>query len=317
MTYGMSHASTSSASPRAARRAPRARPPSGPQPGTDVGDTRARCAAIGSTAPPTSRMSSVDRRAAPRAADRESCGRRRRSALLSRPPKRARLAAGENRRARVMARLDLNRLSLTMREAGIGRVLVASLHQGIADILPTRLGLLRELAERRRAARGHDRPRAALRRPQLSAAGGRRLRTDHDARRRVRRGVDRASRCRRCSARSIKAAPVVAARPAAAAAGAAAGAQQLPGQPRDRRRLRRGTAQRRRARVDLLHGARAGAAAAVRLLRGGVHAAAGAVRRPRAAPRSSRAAARASRRACCTVALVERGSRAAAARGAA
>ena len=26
-----------------------------------------------------------------------------------------------------------------MREAGIGRVLVASLHQGIADILPTRL----------------------------------------------------------------------------------------------------------------------------------------------------------------------------------
>ena len=27
-----------------------------------------------------------------------------------------------------------------MRDAGIGRVLVASLHQGIADILPTRLG---------------------------------------------------------------------------------------------------------------------------------------------------------------------------------
>src|ERR1700752_297455 len=27
-----------------------------------------------------------------------------------------------------------------MREAGIGRVLVASLHQGISDILPTRLG---------------------------------------------------------------------------------------------------------------------------------------------------------------------------------
>src|SRR5881409_3398046 len=27
-----------------------------------------------------------------------------------------------------------------MREVGIGRVLVASLHQGIADILPTRLG---------------------------------------------------------------------------------------------------------------------------------------------------------------------------------
>src|SRR5438445_11668167 len=28
-----------------------------------------------------------------------------------------------------------------MREAGIGRVLVASLHQGIADILPTRLSV--------------------------------------------------------------------------------------------------------------------------------------------------------------------------------
>ena len=27
-----------------------------------------------------------------------------------------------------------------MRDAGIGRVLVASLHQGISDVLPTRLG---------------------------------------------------------------------------------------------------------------------------------------------------------------------------------
>src|SRR6202040_342270 len=31
-------------------------------------------------------------------------------------------------------------MPLAMRQAGIGRVLVASLHQGIADILPSRLG---------------------------------------------------------------------------------------------------------------------------------------------------------------------------------
>ena len=61
-----------------------------------------------------------------------------------------------------------------MRDAGIGRVLVASLHQGIADILPTRLAFLRELAARRGPARRHDRPRAALRGPQLSAPGRRR-----------------------------------------------------------------------------------------------------------------------------------------------
>jgi bacteriochlorophyll 4-vinyl reductase len=39
-----------------------------------------------------------------------------------------------------MAALFITRSYSDMREAGIGRVLVASLHQGIADILPTRLG---------------------------------------------------------------------------------------------------------------------------------------------------------------------------------
>src|SRR5712671_4619696 len=56
------------------------------------------------------------------------------SALLSWPP---------NRVARPPARIapvNISRSYLTdVREAGIGRVLVASLHQGIADILPTRL----------------------------------------------------------------------------------------------------------------------------------------------------------------------------------
>src|SRR3954451_15285831 len=56
------------------------------------------------------------------------------SALLSRPPNR--VASPPAR----MAALRMARSYSDMREAGIGRVLVASLHQGIADILPTRLG---------------------------------------------------------------------------------------------------------------------------------------------------------------------------------
>src|SRR2546423_227497 len=55
------------------------------------------------------------------------------SALLSRPPNR--VASPPAR----MAALRMARSYSDMREAGIGRVLVASLHQGIADILPTRL----------------------------------------------------------------------------------------------------------------------------------------------------------------------------------
>src|ERR1035437_9045098 len=39
-----------------------------------------------------------------------------------------------------MAALCITRSYSDMQEGGIGRVLVASLHQGIADILPTRLG---------------------------------------------------------------------------------------------------------------------------------------------------------------------------------
>src|SRR5689334_6637758 len=55
------------------------------------------------------------------------------SALLSRPPKRVARPPAR------MAALRMARSYSDMREAGIGRVLVASLHQGIADILPTRL----------------------------------------------------------------------------------------------------------------------------------------------------------------------------------
>src|SRR6476646_4636218 len=55
------------------------------------------------------------------------------SALLSRPPKRVARPPAR------MAALRIARFYSDMREAGIGRVLVASLHQGIADILPTRL----------------------------------------------------------------------------------------------------------------------------------------------------------------------------------
>src|SRR6478609_5974651 len=56
------------------------------------------------------------------------------SALLSRPPKRVARPPAR------MAALRMARSYSDMREAGIGRVLVASLHQGIADVLPTRLG---------------------------------------------------------------------------------------------------------------------------------------------------------------------------------
>ena len=108
---------------------------------------------------------------------------------------------------------------------------------------------------------------AALRRPQLPASGGRRLRADYDARRRVRGGLD---------------GPVAATAPAHAMtegahrSGSAAGCccgcrrrlvqQQLPGQPRDlaaARALQRAVEA---ARVGLLHRARKGAAPAVRLL---------------------------------------------------
>src|SRR3990167_7834916 len=62
-------------------------------------------------------------------------------ALLSRPPKRVAWPPTRTAALIIMVQglVGLNR-SPGMREAGIGRVLVASLHQGIADILPTRLG---------------------------------------------------------------------------------------------------------------------------------------------------------------------------------
>ena len=58
-----------------------------------------------------------------------------------------------------------------MTEAGIGRVLVASLHQGIADVLPTRLEFYENWLHPEGLRERHDRPGAAARRAQLPAAG--------------------------------------------------------------------------------------------------------------------------------------------------
>ena len=77
-----------------------------------------------------------------------------------------------------------------MREAGIGRVLVASLHQGIADILPTRLAFYENWlnAEGLREGTIGLAPLYAV--LSFLRQEGRRLRPDHDARRRVRGRVD-------------------------------------------------------------------------------------------------------------------------------
>src|SRR5437667_2057598 len=135
---------------------------------------------------------------------------------------------------------------------------------------------LRELAQHRGVARRDDRPRTALRGPQLSPAGGRCLRDDHDARRRIRRRMD----CRIDAALSTRRdqgrAPLVA-HPNAAAARAGARAEQLHRQPRHQSRARRPD-EPRRARLHFLYRPGAIAAAAVRILRRGSHAAAHALR---------------------------------------
>ena len=98
------------------------------------------------------------------------------SALLSLPAETPRPAAGEDGRTPHVSSAPRSIQSIRkMREAGIGRVLVAaSIRASPTFCRPARV--LRELAERRRAARGHDRAGAALRRAQLPAPGGRRLR---------------------------------------------------------------------------------------------------------------------------------------------
>ena len=55
-------------------------------------------------------------------------------------------------------------------EPRIGRVLVASLHQAIADLLPTRLEFYENWLNVAGSARRHDRPRAAVGGPELPAA---------------------------------------------------------------------------------------------------------------------------------------------------
>src|SRR5687768_7983876 len=74
------------------------------------------------------------------AASTASC----RSLMRARPPASEALPAPPNRRARPPARMAAETPCSTwevtiMSEARIGRVLVASLHQAIADLLPTRL----------------------------------------------------------------------------------------------------------------------------------------------------------------------------------
>ena len=77
-----------------------------------------------------------------------------------------------------------------MREAGIGRVLVASLHQGIADILPTRLSFYENWlnAEGLREGTIGLAPLYAV--LSFLRQEGRGVSADHDARRRVRRRMD-------------------------------------------------------------------------------------------------------------------------------
>ena len=189
-----------------------------------------------------------------------------------------------------------------MREAGIGRVLVASLHQGIADILPTRLEFYENWLNAEGLRDGTIGLAPLLRGAELPAPGRRGV---PDRSRRAPASTPPSGPCESMPPLEralITAAPRVAAQPAAAAARAAPRAQQLPRQPRARRGCGAG-----RRSVDL----RASifctvrepvAAPALRLLRGGVHAAAGAVRHRGAAPRSSRAAAPASRPASLQVA---------------
>ena len=74
-----------------------------------------------------------------------------------------------------------------MSEPRIGRVLVASLHQAIADVLPTRLEFYENWINVNGLARRDDRAGAAVGRPQFSPHRGRGVFVGHGAGRRVRR----------------------------------------------------------------------------------------------------------------------------------
>ena len=78
-----------------------------------------------------------------------------------------------------------------MSEPRIGRVLVASLHQAIAEVLPDRLEFYENWLSVSGLARRHDRTGAAVRGAELPAHRGRGVRSDHGACRRVRGGLDR------------------------------------------------------------------------------------------------------------------------------
>ena len=77
-----------------------------------------------------------------------------------------------------------------MTEPRIGRFLVASLHQAIAELLPDRLEFYENWLSVTRAARGHDRAGATARRAELPARRRGGLRAGGCARRRLRGAVD-------------------------------------------------------------------------------------------------------------------------------
>src|SRR4051794_13892361 len=130
----MSQASSITSSPPAASSAASS-PPSGPRPGMRSGIRIRESAAESAVREPTRKIRSVHE---PSAAiwrwriDRPPS----RSWLLSRPS--SRRARPPARIAALVIRVDLSR-GMTMRENGVGRVVVASLHQAIGEVLPTRL----------------------------------------------------------------------------------------------------------------------------------------------------------------------------------
>ena len=248
---------------------------------------RRRAAARPCSTPPKRRGLPPARIAAASAASRASC------------PDRERYQTSPRRRTRERRRWRRGSGVVAMSEPRIGRVLVASLHQAIAGSAAEPPRVLRELAERHRAARRDDRAGAAVGGPQLPAHRGDGLRVDHRARRRVRGRLDRQQRCRRSSGGS-SARCRGAARPRGACASRAVLVRDTyPGIARDRPDAQR-DAHDRSARLAVLRSARDVDAAAVRVLRVGDRPRAAALRPARRRPgRRVPAPAARARAACC------------------
>ena len=113
------------------------------------------------------------------------------SALLSCPPRRrarppARMAALHMS----VQRLESIQSSRKMRDAGIGRVLVAALHQGIADELPDRLEFYENWLNPQGLRNGTIGLAPLGARARIPAHGGRRVRSRDAPRGRIRGGLD-------------------------------------------------------------------------------------------------------------------------------